>query len=132
MKRSFSKKRWRTRIVIALIAAIAIATYALVNPSNSAFIPKCPFKILTGLSCPGCGIQRAIHAATEGHFSEALSYNYFLVVSLPYLLALVLEKWILPSKWSAKLYPILYNRLLVLSFFFLTIAWWILRNILQI
>ncbi|MBC7418570.1 MAG: DUF2752 domain-containing protein [Pedobacter sp.] len=31
----------------------------------------CPFKLLTGIECPGCGFQRSIIALFEGHFSQS-------------------------------------------------------------
>ena len=55
-------------------------------------MPKCPFKLITGLSCPGCGIQRAIHAMLHGKFTEAITYNYYFTASIP--------GSFLPSKYS--------------------------------
>jgi hypothetical protein len=37
----------------------------------------CPFKALTGIPCPGCGMTRAILAVTKGDFHGAFSYNPF-------------------------------------------------------
>lgn len=46
-------------------------------------MPLCPLKMLTGLSCPICGIQRAAHAFLTGEFAQAFRYNYYLVVAIP-------------------------------------------------
>jgi hypothetical protein len=35
-------------------------------------MPKCPFKMITGFSCPGCGIQRALYAIMHGNIKEAI------------------------------------------------------------
>ena len=35
----------------------------------------CPFRFITGLSCPGCGMTRACMAAVRGHWVESLSYH---------------------------------------------------------
>lgn len=43
--------------------------------SYEAFLLKCPIKSATGLSCPGCGSQRAIVALATGHFRDAFRYN---------------------------------------------------------
>lgn len=32
----------------------------------------CPFKSLTGIDCPGCGIQRSILALVQGDFLQSL------------------------------------------------------------
>ena len=66
-----------------------------INPTQYWFMPKCPFKLITGLNCPGCGIQRAIHALLHGRFTEAIKYNYFLIYSLPYATLFVVE-WMMP------------------------------------
>lgn len=35
----------------------------------------CPFRLLTGLPCPGCGTTRALTALSAGDLSAALSLN---------------------------------------------------------
>lgn len=40
-----------------------------------AFLIKCPIKSATGLSCPGCGSQRAVLALATGHVHDAFRYN---------------------------------------------------------
>ena len=47
-------------LLIALVALTII--YYRVSPTSSVFFPKCAFLMLTGLKCPGCGSQRAVHA----------------------------------------------------------------------
>jgi hypothetical protein len=37
----------------------------------------CVFYNLTGLKCPGCGMTRAFHAISHGHFAEAVHFNIF-------------------------------------------------------
>ena len=48
--------------------------YFRFNPDENPF-PRCPFLSLTGLFCPGCGSQRAIHALLHGDLSTTLAYN---------------------------------------------------------
>ena len=43
--------------------------------------------MLTGWDCPACGGQRALHSLLHGRVGEALHFNPFLVVSVPYFLA---------------------------------------------
>ena len=79
-----SNCRNKRYLYLVIIIAVGLTLY-FVNPTAYWFWPKCPFKLLTGLSCPACGIQRFIHAMTNGHFREAIAYNYFLVYALPYI-----------------------------------------------
>ena len=67
--------------VTALLAGAGLAFYFL-NPGESSLFWTCPLHRLTGLHCPGCGMQRAAHALLHGHFAEALSLNAFIVLTL--------------------------------------------------
>lgn len=58
--------------------------YTVYNPLESGFFPKCPFKQLTGLDCPGCGSQRAIHFLLNGSWELAWQSNPLLIVAIPY------------------------------------------------
>ena len=42
------------------IGLIVVTLYFFINPST-AFFPKCPIYSTTGIYCPGCGSQRALH-----------------------------------------------------------------------
>jgi len=64
--------------VKVLAGAIVIAGAAVLfafDPSTSAFYPRCVFRALTGLDCPGCGATRALHALLHGRVAEAWRYN---------------------------------------------------------
>ena len=51
------------------------------------FLP-CPFHTITGLSCPGCGMTRAVYALYDGNIEESLLQNpsiiYFLAIFIIY------------------------------------------------
>ena len=52
----------------------------------------CFFKYVTGLPCPGCGLQRAMHQLMHGHIKASLllcPYAYFLA-------GVFLSMWIFP------------------------------------
>ncbi len=48
----------------------------------------CPFRLLTGLPCPGCGLTRSWVYLAHGHWGDALVANPFGVVLVALLLAL--------------------------------------------
>ena len=51
----------------------------------SAFLaPQCMLRSITGLRCPTCGGTRALVSLLHGDFSNALKYNWFVVVLLGY------------------------------------------------
>lgn len=50
----------------------------------------CPIKFFTGVSCPGCGMTRAMLAALRLDFGAALQYHPLFWAVLPVLIAVVL------------------------------------------
>ena len=50
----------------------------------------CPIKHVTGISCAGCGMSRAILSALKLDFSSAFAYHPLWVVVIPAVIALVL------------------------------------------
>jgi hypothetical protein len=82
----------RTRqVAIAACVWLGISAGAiflfLFNPASPAnqFFPKCPFRMLTGWQCPGCGSTRAFHQLLHGHGIAAFELNPLVVLTLPFL-----------------------------------------------
>jgi hypothetical protein len=67
---------------LALCAVGALA-YFLFDPTKVAIFPPCLFHEMTGLDCPGCGAQRALHQLLHGNIIAALRLNAMFVLSLP-------------------------------------------------
>lgn len=112
--------------VVVLI--ILCGLYFSVNPATSHIMPKCPFHLLTGLDCPACGIQRAFHSFLHGEWSMALRYNYFLIISLPYCLAVVITTFG-RNRYAELARGYIQHPRVVRIFMALTFVWWIVRNI---
>ncbi|HVE92506.1 MAG TPA: DUF2752 domain-containing protein [Actinomycetota bacterium] len=45
------------------------------DPARSALFPPCPFKLATGLDCPGCGTLRGLHEMLRGNPATAFGLN---------------------------------------------------------
>jgi len=67
---------------VAVCAAGAVV-YFLLDPTRVAIFPPCLFHELTGLDCPGCGAQRALHQLLHGNVLAAIRLNAMFVLSLP-------------------------------------------------
>jgi len=72
-------------LILAIFLALILAH--LVEPLSSLYregieVVFCPFRRLTGLPCPGCGMTRAFWALSGGRLREALTFNPFSVVLL--------------------------------------------------
>lgn len=69
------------------LAAIGIFLFFF-NPASPAnqFFPKCPFRLVTGLQCPGCGSTRACYQLLHLHPVAAFKLNPLFVLTLPFII----------------------------------------------
>jgi hypothetical protein len=68
------------------ILAGALVYIGVRDPHAPGFgFPPCPFHLLTGWNCPGCGGLRMTHDVLNGDFGAAVTDNAFLLVALPLL-----------------------------------------------
>lgn len=115
-------------LLIALVALTII--YYRVSPTTSVFFPKCAFLLLTGLKCPGCGSQRAVHALLHADLASAFAHNALLVLSLPYLALLIGARlYYVHLHPTSSLRSTLESPLAIRTYFVITIAFWIARNV---
>ena len=80
---------WYKRITVAAIWSVLFAGAVYVfsfEPGKTGFFPLCPFRLFTGLTCPGCGSTRALHQLLHGHFEAAFMLNPLFVIAIPLLL----------------------------------------------
>ena len=66
-------RAWRDRLVLAAPLAV-IGLLAMVKPV-SAGVTICPFALITGMACPGCGMTRAASSLIRGDLTNALGYH---------------------------------------------------------
>lgn len=126
MKRSF----WL--ILLLLIAVGGIVVYTLFDPTRHAWMPQCPFRLLTGWNCPACGLQRALHALLHGRFQEAFSYNYFFIVSIPYLIALLIAEVLKQRHRGQDFIRAVEHPFIARTYIVFFIVWGIVRNLLHV
>ena len=75
-----------TALLIWLSIAIGAIYLFIFEPGKTGFFPACPFRTLTGFTCPGCGSTRGLHRLLHGDIVSALEFNPLMVLSLPFLL----------------------------------------------
>lgn len=118
----------RSTVVAIWSLLIAGAAYLyLFEPGKSGFFPACPFRLLTGFTCPGCGTTRALHQVLHGHFDTAFTLNPLLLLSIPFLLFALLRYSAIVMRGgvprpNALPAPVIY------AIFFVILSFWIFRN----
>src|SRR5690348_11769718 len=81
-----SAVRWRrAQAPLLLAAAVLLACLALHlrDPHQPGSWGFCPWLVLTGLDCPGCGGLRAVNDLTNGDLVGAASSNLLVVCAIP-------------------------------------------------
>ena len=58
-------------------AGLALAASFLIPASRLPATSLCPFRLLTGFPCPGCGLTHAFCNISHGHFKMAWQANPF-------------------------------------------------------
>lgn len=113
----------RTLLRGAALLAAGLAYYAFASVFGG--VP-CPFRLVTGLKCPGCGITTMILALGRGDVGAALAANPFLLVTLPLPVGLALRQAWLRAKGGH------FGRAenaLCLIYAVLLLGWGVLRNL---
>ena len=105
---------WVCGILAAILGACLLFLF---NPETTSYCPRCPFYVLTGLQCPGCGTLRGLHALMHLHFSDAWRYNPAMIVSIPVIGLFLVFPRFCENVFVGKT---------VLA---LTLVWWIARNL---
>jgi len=108
------------------IAGAGVFLFVL-EPGKSAFLPGCPFRALTGFTCPGCGARRGLHQLLHGNLAAAFQLNPFLILASPFLLYALLSytNTVLRGK------PIRRNSLpaeYIWALFVIVLVFWVFRN----
>lgn len=116
-------------LIVILLAGIAV-TYKYLDPSVVPIFPRCPFRLLTGYLCPGCGSQRAIHHLLNLDLPGAWRMNPLLVIALPYLLlGLILKPLSRHNARGTRLLDQLYGYRASVVALVVIVLFWIGRNI---
>jgi len=118
------------RLTVVAIWSLIIAGAAYLfffEPGKSGFFPGCPFRFITGFTCPGCGTTRALHQILHGHIYTAFTLNPLLLIALPFLLIALLRYSVIVMRGgiprgNALPAPYIY------AIFFVILSFWIFRN----
>lgn len=77
------RRPWIAPVGSAVAATAGCVVLAVVDPAETNRYPVCPFRVVTGLSCPACGSLRGLHALLRGDAVAAAGFNVLLIAALP-------------------------------------------------
>ncbi|MDR1340336.1 MAG: DUF2752 domain-containing protein [Prevotellaceae bacterium] len=120
------------RLTIAVSCLIVLVVLFFVNPEHTVWLPKCLFHQLTGLQCPACGTQRAMHQLLHLNVVAAFRCNPFLLVSLPYISALVFFRRFYSGGKLQQLRRLCFSTATVNIYLILLVLWCVVRNLLPL
>ena len=113
--------------MLLLLGVIALF-YFTINPSEVNFLPRCPLYSTTGVYCPGCGSQRALHDLLHFNIKEVIGHNLLFLLGLFIIVYHISVEGInFFSKTNIK--NLLYHPKTPIILLIIIILFWILRNI---
>jgi hypothetical protein len=121
-------KRRAAGAVVLLGGLALVALYFRLNPAHYPF-PRCPVNWLTGLHCPGCGTQRALHALLHGRLAEAVGFNLLAAALAPLVALGLLHEVGLQLSGQPRRRTLLYQPWLSWGIVGLTAVFTVLRNL---
>lgn len=127
MEKRYRIKKLTLTATSVIIAAAAV--YALFTLTGIGW--KCPFCLLTGLKCPGCGTTHAITEYLRLNFAAGFRQNMlfpFEALYIVWVVAVTAHSYI---KTGSKNY-VSPCKALDITVLIIIILWWIVRNIIKI
>ena len=118
-----TRTRWQRLQGPTLLAGGVLGASLLLHlrdPHQGGSYAYCPWLLLTGTYCPGCGGLRAVNDLTNGDLAAAASSNLLFVASLP-----VLVLWwasTVRDRWQGRVRQVAARRHGMLAVAFLTVA----------
>jgi Protein of unknown function (DUF2752) len=117
-------------VIAPLVAGVALvmgcAVVGIVDPRGGPTI--CPFKLATGLDCPGCGGTRAAHDLMRGDLIGALDHNVLAVIAIP-LILWGLFTWLTSALGGPKLRTFSPSTRWTVVAVVVLVAFWVVRNL---
>jgi len=112
---------------IWLTMAVGAVYLFVFEPGKNGLFPDCPFRLLTGFNCPGCGTSRGLHRLLHGDLIGAFQFNPLVMLLLP----IFLYAFVRHTAAVFRDRPIKSNQLdprFIWMFFVVVMSFWVFRN----
>jgi hypothetical protein len=123
----------RERVTAPVLVAGAVLGASVVlhlrDPHQTGSYLFCPWLVLTGTYCPGCGGLRAVNDLTRGEVAAAASSNLLLAGAVP-LLLFMWSRWFL-DRWRGVRRVVDQRRGVLWASLFglVSLLYWVVRNL---
>lgn len=126
------KKYFKYGYLLLVIPVFFILRYYYINDpaisQEGTVFAVCPFHYVTGLHCPGCGSQRAIHDILHIRILDAIKHNVLLILVIFILFNKAYA--LLTKKYAPQyFYDLNGKSWFTYSIVIIVLGYWILRNI---
>jgi hypothetical protein len=91
------KKQWNTVLERLKLCVFIILVYLFLSILHIG----CPIRLITGISCPGCGMTRAALAVLHLNFAKAFYYHPLIIITPIMLFLFLFEVYINPRLYKA-------------------------------
>jgi hypothetical protein len=121
--------RKNLKLIFLLVGFLLLSlVFYFYSPAENGFYPSCVFKNMTGLSCPGCGSQRAFHELLHFNVKAAFAYNPLFILAIPYGLTVLISAKNQKASFQ-KLYHILTGKFALMFIGALIFMYFVWRNL---
>lgn len=122
------KKNLLITVAIVLIATV-LFIFFYIDPSVYPLFPRCPFLVVTGYECPGCGSQRAFHQLLHLNIAGAFRQNPLVVLYGPYIILGVYLEYMGGNDKFPRVRNFFFGKQAAIVILVSIILFWIGRNI---
>jgi hypothetical protein len=132
---SIAVTRWRQRFPllepagVLVLAGGLVTTLVVVDPNEAGHYPTCPFLLVTGYYCPGCGSMRAIHALAHFDLWSALQLNIMTVCVMLPIATFYYVRWTTERFLGRSIRKSMVHPRWIWALLWGLLAFWLLRNL---
>lgn len=113
-----------------LVFTVGLVTYvAAKDPNEAGHYPTCPFLLITGFYCPGCGSLRAIHALAHLDIGTALSLNILTLFVMIPIAVFHYVRWATERYLGRSIRKRMVHPAFIWALLFGLLSFWFLRNL---
>lgn len=117
-------------VTIFILLIVTAFIFYVFDPEQTLFFPPCPFLVLTGYQCPGCGTQRAIHDLLHFNFLDAFRHNALILFLIPYIIMGFYLEILNGKKRLPRLEQFFFGKWAARIVIGIILLYWLLRNVL--